>query len=163
PWRPADSLLALNGFRWYLTVRFPVIAAPELVKRAVGDGPLFREFTTGEADDESILHPGEYPAGRRRNANEGAGEDSPGSNNWVLAGSRTTTGKPIVASDPHVPFWAVSIWHEIHLRGGDFHVAGVAYAGMPGVMIGRTERVAWGITNNICSLRDLYQEKTDPD
>src|SRR5262249_58176936 len=63
---------------------------------------------------------------------------------------------------PHVPCAAVSNWHEVHLRGGPFHVAGVAYAGMPAVLIGRSERVAWGITNNICSLRDLYQEKTDP-
>ena len=90
------------------------------------------------------------------------GAEGHGSNNWVLAAARTTTGKPIVASDPHIPFAAVSWWHEIHLRGGSFHVAGVAYAGMPGVMIGRTESVAWGITNNICSQRDLYQEKTDP-
>jgi penicillin G amidase len=161
PWRPVDSLLVLCGFRWYLTVRFPVIAAPELVKRAVGSGPLFREFTTGEADDESILHPGEYPAARRRPADTGGGEDSPGSNNWVLAASRTTTGKPIVASDPHVPFWSVSIWYQVVLCGGSFKVAGASLAGVPSVMIGRTPRVAWGITNNICSLRDLYQEKTD--
>ena len=86
-----------------------------------------------------------------------------GSNNWVLSGARTTTGKPLVASDPHVPFGTVSIWHEVHLRGGSFHVDGGGYAGMPAVMIGRTERVAWGITNNICSLRDLYREETDPD
>ena len=59
-------------------------------------------------------------------------------------------------------FAAVSLWHEVHLRGGSFNVAGVALAGMPGVMIGRTERVAFGITNNICSLRDLYQERPDP-
>lgn len=162
PWRPVDCLLVLNGFRWYLTVRFPVIAAPELVKRAVGAGPLFREFTTGEADEESILHPGEYPAGKRRTADSGAGEDSPGSNNWVLAGNRTTTGKPVVASDPHVPFWAVSIWYQVVLAGGSFRVAGASLAGVPGVMLGRTPQVAWGITNNICSLRDLYQEKTDP-
>jgi penicillin amidase len=81
----------------------------------------------------------------------------------VLAESRTTTGGAIVASDPHVPFGAVSIWHEVHLRGGSFNVAGVAYAGIPAVMIGRNEHVAWGITNNICSLRDLYLEKTDPE
>jgi penicillin amidase len=162
PWRPVDCLLVLNEFRWYLTVRFPVIAAPELVKRAVGDGPLYREFVTGEVDDESILHPGEYPAGRRRNADSGGGEDSPGSNNWVLAGSRTTTGKPIVASDPHIPFAAVSIWYQVVLAGGSFRVAGPSLAGVPAVMIGRTPQVAWGITNNICSLRDLYLEKTDP-
>jgi penicillin amidase len=162
PWRPVDCLLVLNEFRWYLTVRFPVIAVPELVKRSVGDGPLFREFTTGEADDESILHPGEYPAGRRRDADAGGGEESPGSNNWVLAGHRTTTGKPVVASDPHVPFAAVSIWYQVVLCGGSFRVAGASLAGVPAVMLGRTPRVAWGITNNICSLRDLYQEKTAP-
>ena len=162
PWRPVDCLLVLNEFRWYLTVRFPVIAVPELVKRAVGSGPLFREFTTGEADEESILHPGEYPPGRRRNADGGGGEESPGSNNWVLAGGRTTTGSPVVASDPHIPFAAVSIWYQVVLCGGAFHVAGASLAGVPAVMLGRTPRVAWGITNNICSLRDLYQEKTDP-
>jgi penicillin G amidase len=80
----------------------------------------------------------------------------------VLAASRTTTGKPIVASDPHVPFGAVSIWHEVHLHGGSFNVAGIAYAGTPAVMLGRTPQVAWGITNNICSQRDLYLERTDP-
>ncbi len=162
PWRPIDCLLVLNEFRWYLTVRFPVIAGPELVKRAIGDGPLFREFLTGEADDESILHAGEYPAGRRRMADQGAGEAATGSNNWVLAGSRTSVGKPIVASDPHVPFAAVSIWYQVVLNGGSFRVAGASLAGAPAVMLGRTPRVAWGITNNICSLRDLYQEKTDP-
>jgi penicillin amidase len=159
PWSPTDCLVIAGEFRWYLTGRFPVIAIPELVKRAVGDGPLYRAFLQGEADDESIVPAGAYRAG---STSSGGGDEGHGSNNWVLAGSRTATGQPIVANDPHVPFGAVSIWHEIHLHGGAFHVAGVAYAGMPGLMIGRTERVAWGITNNICSLRDLYQEKTDP-
>src|SRR5262249_8077651 len=53
------------------------------------------------------------------------------------------------------------LWHQIHLDGGSFHVAGVAQAGMPAIMIGRSRHVAWGITNNICSQRDLYLEKTD--
>ena len=173
PWQPTDSLVIEGEFRWYLTVRFPVIAIPELAKRTLGDGPLYRAFLQGEVDDESILLPGEYIAGRsdrspilsktdRSGVLSHGGDAGPGSNNWVLAGSRTATGKPIVASDPHVPFPAVSIWHEVVLRGGDFQLAGVALAGMPAVLIGRNRRVAWGITNNICSLRDLYQEKTDP-
>src|SRR5205807_1801687 len=74
----------------------------------------------------------------------------------------TASGQPIVASDPHVPFAAVCMWHEVCLKGRSFHVAGVSYAGLPGIMIGRSEHLAWGITNNICSIRDLYQEKTDP-
>jgi penicillin G amidase len=167
PWSPVDSLVIAGEFRWYLTGRFPVIVVPELVKRAVGDGPLYRAFLQGEDDGESILPPGSYPAApcgiERESATISDVDEGHGSNNWVLAAARTTTGKPIVASDPHIPFAAVSWWHEIHLHGGAFNVAGVAYAGMPGIMIGRSERVAWGITNNICSQRDLYQEKTDPE
>ena len=166
-WSPIDSLVILGEFRWYLTVRFPVIVIPELVKRALGDGPHYRDFIVGEADEESILQRGEYqtrPFSREGSASDpsASGDDnSGGSNNWVLAGSRTVSGKPLVASDPHVPFYAVSIWHEVVLNGGSFHVGGVTLAGVPGVMIGRNRRVAWGITNNICSLRDLYLERTD--
>ena len=175
PWRESDSLAIIGEFRWYLTGRFPVIAIPELVKRAVGDGPLYKEFILAEIDDESILQPGEWLAGRAsdgarqsslaRPANDGgtSGDNGPGSNNWVLDGYRTDTGKPLVANDPHIPYYAVSIWHEVRLNGGGFNVAGVALAGMPGIMIGRSEHVAFGITNNICSQRDLYQEKTDPE
>ncbi len=165
PWSPIDCLAIAGEFRWYLTGRFPVIAIPELVGRALGDEQLYRAFLQGEADDESIMPPGSYPArtgGQPAGVTISDGSEGHGSNNWVLDAARTTTGKPIVASDPHVPFGAVSIWHEVHLRGGSFNVAGVAYAGIPAVMIGRTERVAWGITNNICSVRDLYEEKTDP-
>jgi penicillin G amidase len=170
PWLPTDSLVIEGEFRWYLTVRFPVIAIPELAKRTLGDGPLYRAFLQGEVDDESILLPGEYAANPRALqatthhsplTTHHPGDGGPGSNNWVLAGKRTVTGKPIVASDPHVPFHAVSIWHQVRLHGGSFNVAGVALAGMPAVMIGRNRKVAWGITNNICSLRDLYQEKID--
>jgi len=163
-WQPVDSLAILGEFRFYLTVRFPVLLIPELVKQALGDGPLYRDFIVGEADDESVLHAGEYRS-RQRGKGEAAnaGDGNGGSNNWVLAGSRTVSGKPIVASDPHIPFYAVSIWHEAHLHGGSFHVAGVALAGVPGIMIGRNERVAWGITNNLCSQRELYVEKTSPD
>ncbi len=57
PWRPIDCLVIENEFRWYLTGRFPVIAMPELAKRCLGDGPLYRDFLTAEADDESILEP----------------------------------------------------------------------------------------------------------
>jgi penicillin amidase len=165
PWSPIDSLTINVEFAWYLTGRFPVIVIPELAKRALGDGPLYREFVVGEADDESILPPGSYAIGHRPLQPAGRSVSDPqgaeGSNNWVLAGRRTTTGRPLLASDPHVPFDAVSWWYEVHLCGGSFHVAGMAYAGIPGVMFGRTEGVAWGCTNNICSQRDLYQEKTD--
>jgi penicillin amidase len=92
PWSPLDSLAILGEFRYYLTVRFPVIAIPELGRRALGEGPLYDAFLRGEADDESILPPGSYPAAAR--GVEAVGRvvgwpvDGPGSNNWVVTGTR---------------------------------------------------------------------------
>ncbi|MGZ0168994.1 MAG: penicillin acylase family protein [Planctomycetales bacterium] len=166
PWSPVDCLAIEVEFQWYLTGRFPVICMPELAKRTLGDGPLLGEYLLGEEDDESILHPGDYKS-LAEGPLEPIGETvadpdaSTGSNNWVVAGQRTTTGAPLLASDPHIAFEAVSCWYEAHLSGGSFNVAGMTYVGMPAIMFGRNKQVAWGITNNICSLRDLYQERTD--
>ncbi len=165
PWSPEDCLAIEGEFRWYLTGRMPVFAVPNMVRRKLGDGPLYRAFLQGEADEESILPPGSYrtaPRGVEQLATGGDPAPAGGSNNWVVAGTRTATGKPLLASDPHIAFAAVSCWYEVHLCGGSFNVAGMAYAGMPAVMFGRNERVAWGCTNNICAQRDLYQERTDP-
>jgi penicillin amidase len=163
-WEPVDCLTVEAEFRWYLTGRFPVLVMPELAKRTLGDGPLYRAFLETESDTESILPPGTYPRGGSQKTGEAAGdpEGAVGSNNWVVSGARSSSGKPMVASDPHVPFDAVSCWYQVHLCGGSFNVAGMAYVGIPAVMFGRNERVAWGCTNNICSQRDLYLEKTDP-
>ncbi len=165
PWSPIDCLAIEGEFRWYLTGRFPVIVMPELAKRALGDGPLYREFLLGEADDEAIMPPGSYPPAAERYEGVGQTVGEPdartGSNNWVVSGRWTASGLPMVASDPHIAFEAVSCWYEAHLCGGSFNVAGMTYVGMPAIMFGRNERVAWGITNNICSQRDLYREKTD--
>jgi len=170
PWSPVDSLAIAGEFRYYLTVRFPVIVIPELVKRTLGLGLLYDAFLQGEADDESILPAGSYPVapgradpiGRPVGWPVGDPHEGQGSNNWVVAGRRTRSGQPLVASDPHIAFAAVSCWYETHLSGGSFEIAGIAYAGIPAVMFGRTPRLAWGVTNNICSQRDLYQERTDP-
>lgn len=165
PWRPVDSLAIAGEFRWYLTGRFPVIVIPELAKRVLGTGPLYDAFLKAEADDEAILPAGSYPAAKAGIQPVGVSINDPaeghGSNNWVVSGAKALAGKPIVASDPHIAFGAVSCWHEVHLCGGSFNIAGIAYTGMPAVMFGKNEHVAWGITNNICSQRDLYQEKTD--
>ena len=93
----------------------------------------------------------------------GSPDEGLGSNNWVVSGARTESGMPMVASDPHIAFAAVSCWYEAQLSGGSFDVTGMAYTGMPAIMFGRNRRIAWAITNNICSQRDLYEERTDPD
>jgi penicillin G amidase len=170
PWSPIDSLAIEVEFRWYLTGRFPVIVMPEMARRVLGEGPLYRDFILGEADDEAIIPPEAYRDSKRppsgtphEDVGQTAGDsDGTGSNNWVVAGRHCRSGMPLVASDPHIAFEAVSCWYEAHLSGGGFNVAGMAYVGMPAIMFGRNERVAWGATNNICSLRDLFQEQVDP-
>ena len=167
PWSPVDCLAIANEFRYYLTVRFPVIVGPELARRALGDDELFAAFMIGESEEESILPVGSYtpaqgglePVGKV----VGSPDEGLGSNNWVVSGDRTESGMPMVASDPHIAFAAVSCWYEAQLSGGSFDVTGMAYAGMPAIIFGRNRRVAWAITNNICSQRDLYEERTDPD
>ena len=167
PWMAVDSISIWVQFQYYLTVRFPVIVLPEIARRTLGEGPLYEAFLMAEADDESILPPGSYTASGTgvREPGDVIGElDTPvGSNNWVIAAGRSASGSPLLASDPHIAFNAVSCWYETHLSGAGFNVAGAGYIGVPGIIFGRNRQVAWGITNNICSQRDLYQEKVDPD
>ncbi|WP_163511644.1 penicillin acylase family protein [Fodinicola acaciae] len=88
-----------------------------------------------------------------------------GSNSWVIAGSRTTTGKPILANDPHLGPGMPSIWYQmgLHCRtvsaGCPFSVLGYSFSGVPGIVIGHNERIAWGFTNLGPDVADLYLEK----
>jgi penicillin G amidase len=165
-WTAFDSLAVMAEFRWYLTGRLPVIAIPELAKRTLGDPALYRAFLTAEAGDESIVRPGSYrPAHRPAEpvaGGPGDSEEGAGSNNWAVAGERSGTGRPLLASDPHIAFGTTGCWYEFHLSAPSVHTAGMAYVAVPFPIMGRNERVAWGLTNNICSQRDLYQEQVDP-
>ena len=84
------------------------------------------------------------------------------SNNWVVSGKRTASGKPLLANDPHLRPTAPSIWHMVHLSAPGVRVAGVSSAGLPGVILGHNERIAWGFTNVGPDVQDLYVEKFDP-
>jgi penicillin G amidase len=84
------------------------------------------------------------------------------SNNWVVSGRRTASGKPLLANDPHLAPTAPSIWYLVHLSAPGLRVAGVSLPGAPGVIIGHNERVAWGVTNLGPDVQDLYRETFDP-
>ena len=98
-----------------------------------------------------------------------------GSNDWVISGSRTASGKPILANDPHLAIQMPSIWYETDLycsasgaepgknAGGPFHVQGFTFAGVPGVVVGHNDRIAWGVTNVNPDVEDLYIEKVNPE
>ncbi|MBD2360390.1 penicillin acylase family protein [Anabaena minutissima FACHB-250] len=91
-----------------------------------------------------------------------------GSNNWVISGKRTATGKPILANDPHLAVQMPSIWYEVGLHCTTknaecpYNVTGFSFAGMLGVIVGHSDRIAWGVTNVQSDVMDLYIEKINP-
>jgi len=84
-----------------------------------------------------------------------------GSNNWVVSGARSVTGKPLLANDPHLAGQAPAVWYLAHVSGGALDVIGATLPGVPGVMIGRNQRIAWGITALLGDVQDLYVEKVN--
>lgn len=86
-----------------------------------------------------------------------------GSNNWVVAGSRTASGKPLLANDPHLLAQQPGAWFELHLRAPGYEARGVAFPFAPGILVGTTPHHAWGITNVTGDVQDLYEERLDGD
>lgn len=99
----------------------------------------------------------------RRSRAAMSGDGEVGSNSWVVSGEKSASGKPMLASDPHLAPTSPSIWHIVHLAAGEMRVVGVAVPGVPGVMIGHNQSIAWGITNLCPDVQDLYFENVDTD
>jgi penicillin G amidase len=85
-----------------------------------------------------------------------------GSNNWVVSGAHTATGKPLLANDTHLELMIPSIWYEVHITAPGWNVKGLTLPGAPMVIIGHNERIAWGFTNNGADVLDLYIETFNP-
>jgi len=85
-----------------------------------------------------------------------------GSNNWVIDGTKSATGKPILANDPHLGFSLPSIWYTAHLVAPGLNITGVTFAGFPYAVIGHNDHIAWGLTNMQADAVDYFIEKTDP-
>ena len=86
-----------------------------------------------------------------------------GSNNWVLDGTRTRSGKPLLAGDPHRPIDVPNVYYQNHLRSDEWDVVGVSFPGVPGFShLGHNDRVAWAITHAGADYQDLYIERFDP-
>ncbi len=85
-----------------------------------------------------------------------------GSNNWVVSGDHTATGKPLLANDTHLELSIPPIWYEIHLTAPGWNVKGLTLPGAPLVVIGHNDHIAWGFTNNGADVEDLYSETFNP-
>jgi penicillin amidase len=86
---------------------------------------------------------------------------APGSNNWVVAGAHTASGKPLLANDMHLTLMVPNIWYMSDLKAPGFHAAGVTMPGVPGIIAGHNEHVAWGFTALYADVQDLYLEALD--
>jgi penicillin G amidase len=84
-----------------------------------------------------------------------------GSNNWVVDGTMTATGKPMLANDPHLSARLPSTWYLAHVTGGEFEMIGATLPGTPSVALGRNRFIAWGATNVAADVEDLYRERLD--
>lgn len=82
-----------------------------------------------------------------------------GSNSWVIAGSHTRSGLPILANDPHLGSQIPSTWYLVELESKTLHIIGASLPGLPYVVIGHNEHVAWGVTNLTADVQDLYIER----
>jgi penicillin amidase len=85
-----------------------------------------------------------------------------GSNNWVVDGSHTATGRPLLANDMHLELTLPPIWYEVHLTAPEWNVKGFALPGAPMIAVGHNDRIAWGFTNNGADVLDLYIETFNP-
>ncbi|MGQ9555398.1 MAG: penicillin acylase family protein [Anaerolineae bacterium] len=84
------------------------------------------------------------------------------SNNWVVDGSKSTTGRPLLANDPHLALTMPSIWYENHLVCPELEVTGVSFPGTPAVVLGHNAHIAWGMTASFPDVQDVYMERLNP-
>jgi penicillin amidase len=166
-WRPADSLV------------WGKLMAVQLGGNYRGELLRARMARTLSAADLALLYP-EYPKGApttladmvpiyNRLALDELYKALPAvvgpnyaSNNWVVDGRHSASGKPILANDPHLAFGAPGFWYLARLETPQHRITGATAAGVPLVVIGHNERIAWGFTTTTADVEDLFVEQVDP-
>jgi penicillin amidase len=184
PWTAADSLVGAKLFdeslstTWQLDMMraafsdlpqkqrdalFPETSPHDVLLIGSDRGPQ-SQSTSRFAVEAETLHAVARDAALMRRSLSRIGlyaQDNAASNNWVISGSHTMTGKPLLANDPHLQASAPSIWYMVHLSMPGLRTAGVSVAGLPGIAIGHNEQIAWGVTSLEPDTQDLYIEKFD--
>ncbi|MEM8798586.1 MAG: penicillin acylase family protein [Pseudomonadota bacterium] len=167
PWRPVDSLCFLKLMalslsenwsqelaRVALVSQLGIEAANEFIPPYPGDAPFTHpELATlyGDALKPIQLGAVETPL------------PGLGSNNWVVSGDHTRSGKPLLANDPHLGLSIPSIWYLAHIRIGERNFVGATFPGVPFIVLGRNDRLAWGFTNTGPDTQDIVLERMTPD
>ncbi|HYD80141.1 MAG TPA: penicillin acylase family protein [Paucimonas sp.] len=172
PWQPADSIgwqtmmawdLGANWTQELLRMRLSQRLSLEQIRQFLapypGDPPL-------PTQDYTALY--RTLAGTTQHLAAVAAIAPPslvegmGSNNWVVSGALSATGKPLLANDPHLGLTAPAVWYFAHLSAPGMDVIGATLPGIPSVVLGHNDRIAWGFTNTAPDVQDLYIERINP-
>lgn len=177
PWRAADSILAVKMMALTLGTNLgDEIARLSYAARGLssaeisdllpgldgGKAPALPELNELYPLQRLARLPGPSLAGPETFMSGGA------SNNWVVSGARTQSGKPLLANDPHLRLSAPSIWYLAHCalsQPGEkpLNLVGASLPGTPLIVLGRSDAIAWGFTTTVADVQDLYIEKVNPD
>ncbi|MEM9290673.1 MAG: penicillin acylase family protein [Acidobacteriota bacterium] len=171
PWEPVDTLIWGKVMTWILSenYRFELTrarivaelgpeAAQQLLPPYLEGAPVIVPPVDG-AYDWLVGNPLEGVD----EASRWIGEPGPdyGSNNWVVHGSRTASGRPLLANDTHLEMLSPAVWYLNGLHGGGIDAVGATFPGVPFLLVGHNGRVAWGVTDMIPDTQDLYFETLD--
>ena len=174
PWKPADSVAWMKMMSWdlganwskeltrlKLASRLPMQRVNEFYPPYPGDKPIVipdlkKLYGFDLVKTAKWFNKSEMPAVF---ANQGV--LGVGSNNWVLSGNRTKTGKPMLSNDPHLGLTAPSVWYYIHVSvpSAGLDAIGASLPGVPYVILGRNQKIAWGFTNTAPDVQDLFVER----
>jgi penicillin amidase len=183
PWTPADSVSWVKMMAWdlggnwrdellrmRLAKTLPMARIHEFLPPYPGDPPaalpdLKELYGSLERDAVRLAEHGEQweqtPKATEKGSVPFTANEGLGSNNWAVAGARSESGKPLLANDPHLGLSAPPVWYFAQLSAPGLSVIGATLPGVPGVILGRNERIAWGFTNTGPDVQDLYIEKLD--
>jgi penicillin amidase len=173
PWHPTDSLgwqtmmaWDLSGnwsqelLRMRLAQRFSLSQINELLPPYPGD-PIVdtQDYTVAYRGLSELTH----QLSKLAASAPPSLLDGMGSNNWIVGGALSESGKPLLANDPHLFLSAPSLWYLAHLSAPGLNVIGATLPGLPMVVLGRNDRIAWGFTNTAPDVQDLFIERLNPD
>ena len=175
-WDPVDSLAwsimmawDLGGnwtselLRLRLASRLDLTRLQQLMPPYPGDAPLpVADYTALARQLQLASAPTGAALDRLARAAPESGVEGVGSNNWVVSGAHSATGKPLLANDPHLKLSTPALWYFARLEAPDLHVAGATLPGLPAVVLGQNRQIAWGYTNTNPDVQDLYLERLHP-
>jgi penicillin amidase len=172
PWHIDDYLAVLKVMNWILSMGWQVDLTAARMLEKVGEERLREAFPVWP-DDAPLIIPEESKAlsvrsnptleTRRLVERLTTFSSAAASNNWVVSGKKSVTGKPILANDTHLGLTNPSVWWEVHMSCPTINVSGFTLPGVPGIAIGHNAHVAWGITNVMVDDVDFYIEKINPE